>query len=455
MTASVAFSALEYGVDGGVARADYELAGSERDGWEIRRDGVVHRRVGPGYRCLRVSHCGVCATDLARRHLPFPLPQVIGHEVVAVDDDGTPVVVEINASHAARGIAAACAYCACGLPTHCPDRLVLGIHDLPGGFGPWLLAPVGAVIRTPSVLSPRTATFVEPFAAALHAVRVVTRRPRERIAVLGPRRLGMLVVAALAAWRRRSGDRYEIVALARRAALRDLARRLGADVAHDPSADGSRAIDVVVDTTGSPEGLRDAVELARDEVHVKTTCGAPAAGLAHATAMVVDEIALARADVELVPPAGGPPYESVLVLDGARGISARGLRSLDAAALAGTPFGAADVVAAGSLAEIDAAIRPRPGVERGLVRPRGLVLLGGAGASHGALAAAVVERGLTVTTSRCGDLRAALDLVATLPELAELLVTATLPADRLGEALAAAADPGHVKVVVTQPDGLI
>src|SRR5262249_4937359 len=164
-------------------------------------------------------------TDLARRHLPFPLPQVTGHEVVAIDEHGAPVVVEINASHAARGIDAGCAHCARGLATHCPDRLVLGIHDLPGGFGPCVLAPIHAVLPVSASIAARGAVFVEPFAAALHAVRIVTRRPRRRIAVLGPRRLGMLVVAAAAAWRRRTGGSYEIVALARRPHLRDLARR--------------------------------------------------------------------------------------------------------------------------------------------------------------------------------------------------------------------------------------
>jgi hypothetical protein len=33
-------------------------------------------------------------------------------------------------------------------------------------------------------------------------------------------------------------------------------------------------------------------------------------------------------------------------------------------------------------------------------------------------------------------------------------VTTTVPAERLADAFAMAADPRHVKVVVTQPDGL-
>ena len=452
--ATVAFTASEYQADGGVRPTPYAFDGSETGGWEIRRAGVVHRRLGAGYRLLRTSHAGVCATDLARRHLPFPLPQVTGHEVVAIDERGAPVVVEINASHAARGIDAGCAHCARGLASHCPDRLVLGIHDLPGGFGPWILAPVHAVLPVPAGIAARGAVFVEPFAAALHAVRIVTRRPRRRIAVLGPRRLGMLVVVAAAAWRRRTGASYEILALARHPHLRDLARRLGADEAHDPAACAPASADVVVDTTGSADGLVTALALARDEVHVKSTCGTSAAGLDHATALVVDELALARSDALATPPAGGPPYESVLAL-GAASASLPDLRRVDEAALDAMPFRGADVVVAGSLADVDRAIRPHADGERGLVRPRGTIVLTSDASERTPLAAAIRERGLVVTSSRCGDFRAALDVLSDVPDLADRLVTATVPADRLADALAMAADPRHLKVVVTQPDALI
>lgn len=458
--ARVAFTGCEVHPDGTVQAAAYAIAGTEADGWEVEREGAPHVRLGAGYRLLRTSHCGVCATDLARHHLPFPLPQILGHEVVATDERGAAVVVEINASHAARGIdAAGCAFCAGGMPSHCPARLVLGIHDLPGGFGPWILAPVHAVVPLPSSVAPATGTFVEPFAAALHAVRVVTRVPRRRIVVLGAGRLGTLAIAALAAWRRRSGARYEILALARRPTLRALALALGADDAVHPDHLAAGAADVVVDATGVPAGLVRAAQLATDEVHLKTTCGAPAGGLAHATAMVVDEVALARGDVDpLVPPAGGPAYETALA-DGAPpalrdALVARGLRLVDRAEAERLPLGGADVVVARTLAEVDGAVRPVAGVERGLVRPRGLVLLV-ATETRQTLDAAVAGRGLVLTTSRCGDLRAALELLADVPDLAEHLVTGSFPADRLGAAFAAARSPAHVKVVVTQASALI
>ncbi|MEZ5366567.1 MAG: hypothetical protein R2748_30570 [Bryobacterales bacterium] len=77
---------------------------------------------------LRSERCGVCSTDLARRFLPFPLPQITGHEVVALDEHGTRYAVEINAPPIARGVETDCPFWCRLMPNHCPDRLVLGIQ---------------------------------------------------------------------------------------------------------------------------------------------------------------------------------------------------------------------------------------------------------------------------------------------------------------------------------------
>ena len=410
----VAFTAPEYQADASIRPAAYVFEGSAADGWAVVRDGREHLRLGPGYRLLRTSHCGVCATDLARRHLPFPLPQVIGHEIVALDDGAAPVVVEINASCVARGIVP-CPTCAAGLPTHCPERRVLGIHDLPGGFGPWILAPVHAVLPVPAGLPPLAATLVEPFAAAWHAVGVIAPRAGERVLVLGPGRLGSLALAALAAWRARTGVAIEILAAGRTPASRERARRLGADAVVAP--DDAPPADVVVEATGSPEGATRGLALARRELHLKSTTGQPALGLANPTALVVDELAIGR--------------------------------------LAGVP--APGAVVARTLAEIDAAIRPVAGVERSRPGPRGTILVADAAAPRGALLEAVLGRDLRITTSRCGDFRPALEVLAAdrLGErLAAELVRHVLPAAGLADAFGRAAAGGG-KIVVAQPDALV
>lgn len=204
----ISFEAFDYTIDDAFIKARYDFEGSREEGWMVIRNGEKHLELGRGHRLLKSRVCGICSTDIARRFLPFPLPQILGHEVVASDpDSGGQYVVEINDTCDARGDIDRDIFCRAGLPTHCPGRMVLGIDRLPGGFGPYMLAPVNAVLEAEQ-LPLRTAALVEPFAAALHAVNTSRPRKGERIAVLGTGRLGSLIIAALHSWRRSSGDRF-------------------------------------------------------------------------------------------------------------------------------------------------------------------------------------------------------------------------------------------------------
>lgn len=55
-------------------------------------------------------------------------------------------MVEINDTYEARGDEEKDSFCLAGLPTHSPERRTLGINMLPGGFGPYILAPRNAII---------------------------------------------------------------------------------------------------------------------------------------------------------------------------------------------------------------------------------------------------------------------------------------------------------------------
>jgi threonine dehydrogenase-like Zn-dependent dehydrogenase len=305
----------------------------------------------------------------------------------------------------------------------------------------------------PDALPDETAALVEPFAAALHAVHTVAPRPGDRVAVLGPRRLGMLVIAALDAERRRDGADFEIVAAARRPALEPLARDLGADafVTVDAAGLPTDFADVVIDTTGAPEGLVSALRAARREVHLKSTAGRPAAGLRHPTELVVDEL-------RVTPHAGEPPAGPVAWL--AAGAPPPGLDAVTgplaelARRAAAAPFETAVVDTAEGA---DAAIRPEPGVERSLLRPGGTIRVvdgPAAGARDAALLHAVAGRGIVVSTSRCGDFDAALARLGDDPRLAELgprLVSHRFGPDALAEAFRVAASPEARKVLVVHP----
>ncbi|MBK8978040.1 MAG: alcohol dehydrogenase catalytic domain-containing protein [Planctomycetes bacterium] len=464
----VRYRALEYRADDSFEEAGFRVCGSTARGHVIERNGRSLLALGAGHRLLTTLCCGVCSTDLDRRFLPFPLPQVIGHEVVARDEVGQRYVVEINDSPAARGHAGDCPDCRTELARHCRRRIVLGIHDLPGGFGPYVLAPVAAAIPVPDALPTGTAVLVEPFAAALRAVERSTPRAGDAVAVLGARRLGMLLVAALAGVRRQRGLDFRLTAIVRRDALAVTARRLGADdvavVAGDagePLPDAS--FDLVFDTSGRAGGLTVALRLARREVHLKSTHGRPAAGLAAATAFVVDELTLAPAATRLAPGSStarvawlGDPAQAPPALGAAGALHASpdavvlraALRAAgdDAACLAG-----ADVVGVPDLASVDRAIRPSPLDEEGVVRPCGKLVLFGDGGVPSPLAAAVLQRGIVLSSSRCGDFRRALALLVGDPDLRALgdaVVTHRFAVAELARAFEVARSPVCLKAVV-------
>ena len=481
----IAFDALNYLADQRFAVANYVIEGDDLSGWRIHCDGALALELGPGYRLLRTSQCGICSTDLARHFLPFPLPQVIGHEVIATDDAGNRFVVEINASHTARGVSNECAFCTSGLATHCPDRLVLGIHDLPGGFGPWILAPTGACLKVPETVPDSAAVLVEPFAAALHGVETIAPRNGDQIAVLGPRRLGMLVVAALAGVRKReqqSGKDFSIAAIARDPAMLPLAESFGATETHqldgkidlplDPS------FDVVIDTTGNPQGLATAISLARREVHLKSTHGQPSCGLSHLTELVVDELSISPF------PTGTYESTSAELPDWLRDTNSHRPRVAWLASqappswlhhLADIEIGSAkdlanhyftlrtglpraDVAVVDSATQVDAAIRPLPNQEQSLVKPRGAVLVHPkADVSGSVLLDAVLNRSLSLTSSRCGDFQAALDLLASnkdLQRIGDRLVTHHFAANQLKDAFAVAGSRACIKAVITHTTGV-
>lgn len=493
----IRFSAPEYRADGTFKESEYVFSGSVSTGWEIIRNHQLHLTLGPGFVLMPTLHCGICSTDLARRFLPYPLPQIIGHEVVG-ELEGRTVVVEINASHRARGLEEAiteCPFCNNHLETHCPERLTLGIDRLPGGFAPWILAPQNGVHSVPDEVTPLQATLTEPLAAALHAVEMAAPSNGDRVAVLGTGRLGTLLVAALVAIRRQKNLDFSITALSHHRQLLELSRDLGADDTFDPDRPPhslDSRFDIVFDTSGSPEGLETALRLSCRLVHLKSTTGRETLGLRHLTEMVVDEISLIPIDANLLSQAkggatayrdeGGRPLQVFLsptAPEGQEKYVRHRLEPREAAKRIDETFlsGAArypaeallprfDLAFATSVAETDDILRPLPDREFSLVRPRGAIILAKPGnakqnllrgnTSPGEkrdLVTRLLEKKITLQSSRCGNFRRALNLLQNSPDIRGLLeerfITHRLRLSDLERGFALAADSARsIKVLI-------
>lgn len=227
----------------------------------------------PGEVLICVALAGVCATDLeiVRGYMRFS--GVPGHEFVgpvcAGPDEllGRRVVPEINC------VCGQCDLCRHGLSNHCPNRTVLGIAGRDGAFAEFVAVPARNCHIVPDTISDRQAVFVEPLAAAAHVLDALPIGRDTRVAVLGSGRLGLLVAQVLAL------QECDLEVIGRNPRTLDFCRRRGIRTCGLEDVPAAADRDVVVECTGSPDGLRLALRLCRPcgTLVLKSTYAAPAA----------------------------------------------------------------------------------------------------------------------------------------------------------------------------------
>ena len=257
------------------------------DGELALRESTVPRP-SFGEALIRVTLAGICGTDRGILQGYSGFRGVLGHEfvgVVSVCDDvswvGKRVVGEINIT---CGI---CDFCLGGLGRHCRNRSVVGIVNRPGVFAEYVALPVCNLHEVPPDLSDQEAVFVEPLAAA---AEVLEQRPIEqgtREAVLGDGPLGLLVAQVL------QHAQADVTLLGKHRWKLFMARSWGLHALNAGESNLPKAaFPVVVEATGSPSGLADALWLVepRGTVIMKSTYREP--GQFDTAKLVVDEITL-------------------------------------------------------------------------------------------------------------------------------------------------------------------
>jgi threonine dehydrogenase-like Zn-dependent dehydrogenase len=258
------------------------------------RDGVVALGELPapvpaaGEALVRVTSAGICNTDLelARGYMGYA--GVLGHELCGVvercDDArwvGRRVAGEINLA------CGRCSTCAAGLGRHCPTRTVMGIVGKQGCFADHVTLPVANLHALPDALDDVRACFVEPTAAAFEILEQVALAPRSRVAVLGDGKLGLLVAQVLA---QHGADTLLVGRHARKLAI--AREELGLETAAGADELPGKSFDVVVEATGSPDGLATAVALTRPRGTIVLKSTYHGELRLYAAPIVIDELTL-------------------------------------------------------------------------------------------------------------------------------------------------------------------
>ena len=155
---------------------------------------------GPGQVQIRVSHCGICGTDLHIFHGNMDhrvkLPQIIGHEM-----SGTIETVGSDVPGWTKGDrvtvrpldhCGSCPACNGGHSLICMNLKFIGI-DSPGAMQELWTVPAHTLHRLPPNLSFEQAALIEPLSVACHDVRLGELKAGEFVVVLGAGPIGLLI----------------------------------------------------------------------------------------------------------------------------------------------------------------------------------------------------------------------------------------------------------------------
>lgn len=244
---------------------------------------------------VRPLAVGICNTDIELFNGYHEFAGIAGHEFVGTIEDspeqpelaGQRIVADINCG------CGACSWCLTHNQRHCPSRKVIGIRDWDGAFAEYLKVPAANIHRVDPAISDTEAVFAEPLAAALEISQQLHLTNQHRMAVLGDGKLGLLAALALRHYTSTItlvGKHADKLSIAAAQHITTFQVRSAEDLLNLPHQLG--LFDIVIEATGSADGLNHALNLARPEgiLVAKTTCHLPSQ--LNLAKLVVDEIHL-------------------------------------------------------------------------------------------------------------------------------------------------------------------
>jgi threonine dehydrogenase-like Zn-dependent dehydrogenase len=237
---------------------------------------------------VRVLLSGICNTDLeiARGYAGFN--GTIGHEFVGVVEESTNrtlvgrrIVGEINAG------CGKCDLCRNGDSRHCASRTVLGIVGRDGAHAEFLQLPNENLFLVPDGIPDEHAAFTEPLAAACGILERVSVSKRDRVAIIGDGKLGLLCAQVLAL------TGASLLLIGKHSSKLRIAERRGIETSSPKeAAKRNRQFDVVVEASGAATGFALALDLLRPKGQLVLKSTFHGKSEFDAARIVVDEISI-------------------------------------------------------------------------------------------------------------------------------------------------------------------
>jgi threonine dehydrogenase-like Zn-dependent dehydrogenase len=225
---------------------------------QLRHDLILPER-HPGEARIKVLMAGICQTDIEITKGYMAFQGIPGHEFVGVVEAGDSgsligkrVVGEINCA------CRACENCIAGMYNHCAKRSVLGIVGRDGAFAEYLTLPERNLHILPDALSNEEAVFVEPLAACYRILEQVPVAKNSSVLVLGDGKIGLLCSQVL------KTTQSTVTVIGKHEEKLSILGRLGIKTKMVGEAI-TEVFDIVVDCSGSPDGLSAAMRCIRPQ----------------------------------------------------------------------------------------------------------------------------------------------------------------------------------------------
>lgn len=156
--------------------------------------------VKEGWALIKISHAGICGTDLniyGGTHPRATSPLIMGHEFSGRIVKGHPSLKDgtlvtlyplLSCGH--------CEPCLTG-NTHVCDTLKLIGIDCDGGMAEYVVAPIENIVQLPEGVSEKLGALIEPVAVSVHAIRETGFIPGDNAVVFGCGTIGLCTALSL------------------------------------------------------------------------------------------------------------------------------------------------------------------------------------------------------------------------------------------------------------------
>lgn len=203
---------------------------------------------------IRILLSAVCSTDkeILKGYRP-DFKGIMGHEFVGIveeSDDktliGKRVVGEINE------VCHECLYCKTGRPHHCSNRTTPGLSK-DGCFAEYMILKTENLHVVPDNLKTEIAVYTEPLAAAFEILEQIEVKEGTPVGVLGDGRLALCIANVM------HFAKADVTVIGKH----EDKLKLFSDIAKTTTEHNKESYEIVIEATGSKDGIVQAIELVR------------------------------------------------------------------------------------------------------------------------------------------------------------------------------------------------